>query len=95
LMALGSHRICYSHVEEFPDSMIILKRFYKQLHCWIDIIEKEIMKSPDDLETRCVEAVLRKDPELASFVSMHPDTQARERIFIKNSVRGYLDFLMR
>ena len=92
LLDLGNQRICYAHVEENPDSSIMLKRFYNQLLCWREIIEKELIKSSDNLEARCVEGVLQKDPELGGFVAMQPDTQARERMFIGNSVRGYLDF---
>ncbi|MBW1763140.1 MAG: hypothetical protein JRJ23_00165, partial [Deltaproteobacteria bacterium] len=65
---------------------------YNQLFCWREIIEKEIIKGSDNLEARCVEEILERDPELGGFVAMQPDTQVRERMFIGNSVRGYLDF---
>ena len=42
---------------------------------------------------RCVVRLLEKDPDLEVFEFMDPDTQDRERFFMANSVKGYIEFL--
>jgi hypothetical protein len=41
----------------------------------------------------CMDRLLECDPELAHFRLMDRATQQRERFFLRNSVRGFVDYL--
>jgi hypothetical protein len=73
----------------------MLERFRSQVFRWKEIIEKEMSASPEDLIERCMDRLLNDDPDLRAFEFMDADMQKRERFFMKNSVRGYTEFLQR
>ncbi|MBU2548632.1 MAG: MBL fold metallo-hydrolase [Proteobacteria bacterium] len=94
VMALEDMPIFFGHYGQAASSREVLARTRGQLLLWRDVIADEMTRgAKDDLEARCVEAVLEKDPNIAAFRHMDPDTQARERYFLANSVRGYLGYL--
>lgn len=94
LLALGDYPIYYAHFDHAESSRLMLARFREQLLRWRDIIRDEWTEEPaKDLIPRCVDALLRRDHEIAAFERMDAETQARERWFIGNSVKGYLGFL--
>jgi glyoxylase-like metal-dependent hydrolase (beta-lactamase superfamily II) len=93
LMALKEQRICYAHFGDAPDSTRMLKRFRAQILRWKEVVRKEIAGGSDHLLTRCVDRLLEEDPDLKAFELMDPDMQDRERFFMANSVRGYVEFL--
>jgi glyoxylase-like metal-dependent hydrolase (beta-lactamase superfamily II) len=93
LMALKEQRICYAHFGDAPDSTRMLKRFRAQILRWKEVVQKEIAGGSDHLLTRCVDRLLKEDPDLKAFELMDPDMQDRERFFMANSVRGYVEFL--
>lgn len=94
LRALDNQPIFYAHFGRAGNSHQMLDRFRAQLLRWKEIIEAEIsLGRPQDLEHRCVNALLAQDPELDAFKLMDAPARDRERYFIGNSVRGYLGFL--
>jgi glyoxylase-like metal-dependent hydrolase (beta-lactamase superfamily II) len=93
LMALKEQRICYAHFGDAPDSTRMLKRFRVQILRWKEVVQKEIAGGSDHILTRCVDRLLKEDPDLKAFELMDPDMQDRERFFMANSVRGYVEFL--
>ncbi len=93
LMALEDQHICYAHFGDAQNSRQMLKRFRAQIFRWKELIQKEMSAGTDDLMMRCVNSLLEKDPDLKAFKLMDPDTQKRERFFVANSVRGYIEFL--
>ncbi len=93
LMALEDQHICYAHFGDAQNSCQMLKRFRAQILRWKELIQKEMSAGSDDLMMRCVNSLLEKDPDLKAFKFMEPDTQKRERFFVANSVRGYIEFL--
>ena len=93
LMALEDQHICYAHFGDAQNSRQMLKRFRAQIFRWKELIQKEMSAGSDDLMMRCVNSLLEKDPDLKAFKLMEPDTQKRERFFVANSVRGYIEFL--
>ena len=60
---------------------------------WEKIIREETAGSNPLPVGRCMARLLVEDPELRAFQAMAPAVQERERLFIGNSVRGYLGFL--
>ena len=93
LMALGEQHICYAHFGDASDSRQMLERFRSQVFRWKEIIEKEMSGSPEDLIARCMDRLLKDDPELRAIDLMDTDMQNREKFFMTNSVRGYAEFL--
>jgi len=93
LQTLEDQHICYAHCGDAPSSDEMLERFRAQIFRWKDVVEKEMLGSSDDLVARCVERLLEEDPDLNAFQLMAPDVQKRERLFMSNSVRGYVGFL--
>ncbi|MBW1741342.1 MAG: MBL fold metallo-hydrolase [Deltaproteobacteria bacterium] len=92
LMALKDQHICYAHFGDAPHSCQMLKRFRAQILRWKEVIQKEMSVGSDELVVRCVDTLLEKDPDLKAFKFMDPDIQKRERFFMANSVRGYIEF---
>lgn len=93
LTALEDQHICYAHFGEANNSRQMLRRFRAQILRWKDLIGKEMSGGFDDLVTRCMDSLLKEDPDLKAFELMDPDIQKRERFFMANSVRGYIEFL--
>ena len=94
LLALDDGPIFYGHFGWSPSSREMLGRARRQLLLWKEIIGAELEAGDgDDLEDRCLAAVLARDPEIEALDLMDEATQARERYFIANSVKGYLGYL--
>ena len=92
LSALEDQPICYAHFGKADSSRGMLKRFRRQILRWGDIIQKIGTEESENPVRRCVDALLHSDPELSTFPHMDPAIQERERYFIGNSVKGFLDF---
>jgi glyoxylase-like metal-dependent hydrolase (beta-lactamase superfamily II) len=93
LFALEDQRICYAHFGDASSSHEMLGRFRLQIHRWRRIVEQEMAAGTEDLQGRCVYALLKKDPELKMFDRLSPQAQNRERYFMTNSVKGFLGCL--
>lgn len=93
LLALEEMPMYYGHFGMGESSHRLLKRFRDQLLRWNDMVKEEIAAGDSNLPERCLESLLKKDPDLETFALMDPDTQMRERFFLSNSVRGYLGYL--
>ena len=99
LLELPDQPIHYAHFDRADSSHEMLGRFKNQLWRWKDVLARvrtegiEAGAGQDKIEKNSVEALLAQDPELAAFEAMDSDTQDRERNFIRNSVRGYLEYL--
>jgi len=92
LLSLDDQPIYYAHFGRAESSRRMLKRFRDQILSWKEWIRQEITAGENDLEKRCVDALLSKDPNLFAFEEMDPATKERERSFIANAVRGFLGF---
>jgi glyoxylase-like metal-dependent hydrolase (beta-lactamase superfamily II) len=94
LLALPDQPIHYAHFDREASSREMLGRFRAQLLRWEDIVSSVAGSGGmDQLEDRCIDALLSGDPEVGAFGEMSPVIQARERNFIRNSVRGYLGYI--
>lgn len=90
LLALEDQHIRYAHFGEATSSKKMLMRFRTQVLRWKDLILEEITVGSESLVERCVRRLLKKDPNLKAFSLMDTDTQAREKYFLSNSVKGYI-----
>ena len=93
LIELGDRRICYAHFGDAASSLVMLLRFKNQLIRWQEIIKSELLTGHPGVIERCIERLLRNDPELAGFESMPSEMQLRERNFVSNSIKGFIGFL--
>lgn len=93
LLSAQDLRMCYAHFGRADRSHPMLKRERAQLLFWEKIIREETAGSDPLLVERCMARILTEDPELRAFQAMAPADQARERLFMGNSIKGYLGFL--
>jgi glyoxylase-like metal-dependent hydrolase (beta-lactamase superfamily II) len=87
--------MCYAHFGRAESSHRMLKRERAQLLFWERIIREEMAKGNPLLPGRCMTRLLAEDPELSAFEAMSPANQEREKFFMGNSIKGYLEFLQR
>ena len=94
LLALDDQPIRYAHFGEAASSHRMLHIFRDQVIRWEAIIGELVRQSGNtqDIIKNCIDLLLEKDPNLAAFSIMDPDTQAREKIFMANGVRGFVEF---
>lgn len=93
LRELEDRTLCYGHYGAAEGSHDMLDRFRRQLLRWRDVLASLLRERPDAAAGTCLEHLLAEDPELRSFPHLDPETQSRERFFLKNSIRGYLQYL--
>jgi glyoxylase-like metal-dependent hydrolase (beta-lactamase superfamily II) len=85
--------MCYAHFGKAESSHRMLKRERDQLLFWERLISEEMAKGDHRLTERCMEGLWREDPELKAFEAMSSTDQEREKFFMGNSIKGYLEFL--
>ena len=95
LLALEDQPIRYAHVESSQNSHRLLRLFREQLLFWESLVGESVRCGgrESDIIQRCVEQLIKADPGLAAFDHMDEDTRKRERIFMANSVKGFVGFL--
>jgi hypothetical protein len=80
------------------DAVEMLRRHRAQLSAWSERIgrwrEGRADQSADALDA-CVDDLLEGDPLLSGFSRLPSDVQGRERFFLRNSVKGYWEYLSR
>ncbi len=93
LLELEDQVLCYAHYGLAQSSRSMLERFRGQLLRWRDLLASVLRARPEAGTAFCLDRLLEGDPELRSFPDLDPETRERERFFLKNSVRGYLEYL--
>ncbi len=92
LMAACPGALCYGHFGMREDGMNVLARHRKQLLFWKKTLEIEAAGGGMDsanFANRWVDLLLAGDPLLHGFSQLAPAVQARERVFLLNSVKGF------
>ncbi len=94
LLALDNQPIRYAHVESAQESHGLISKFRDQLRFWESLIGDAFDRSGprEEIIQGCVERLLKEDPGLEAFRLMDEATRKRERIFMTNSVNGFLGF---
>ena len=94
LLALEDQPIRYAHVESAENSHRLLGLFRDQLLLWESVIGESVTRGHRKTEIiqNSVNQLLKEDPCLAAFKHMDENTQERERIFMANSVKGFVGF---
>ncbi len=92
LIAQNNQTICYAHFGLAQGSHRLLNSFREQLFRWKGIIYEQMQLGNENRVNRCMDALLEKDPDLAAYAKMDPDSQKREKIFLTNSINGFIGF---
>ncbi|MBI9082431.1 MAG: MBL fold metallo-hydrolase [Desulfobacterales bacterium] len=85
---------CFGHHGWCPDGQPVLRTHRAQLLRWADIISARMSQRSDPtFEDGCIEALLAQDPLLTSFQRLSPAVRQREGFFLRNSIRGFVQYL--
>ena len=87
--------ICYGHYGLLEDAVTMLKIAKEQIMSWLTVIEERRNKGLNLDEEEIFGEILTKDPHLSFFYKLDPDIRKRESYFIKNSIKGMLEFINR
>lgn len=94
LLTFPCNLICYGHFGSHSEPSELLGLHKDQLCQWQEIISHELRKGDDpDIIDMCIQALRAKDPLLAGWQEMNPDTRERESGFMRNSIKGFLGYL--
>lgn len=97
LMATRPSKICYGHFGIHEDAVGMLKAHKKQLFLWEKIIADEMTRhiktNSIDFFESCLHRLLQEDPLLKCFSHFDKVTQVRERGFLQNSMKGFVEYL--
>ena len=97
LLSLKNQPIRYAHFGGADDSQRLLEIFRDQLVRWKGIIGERVKQGlrGEPLLEECKDVLLKEDPCLAAYHLMDAPTQEREQVFMRNSVNGFAEFLLR
>lgn len=92
LSGLGCSRICYGHFGAADRAGEMLRLAGEQILFWKGQIRSLLARGIRPVEEgKFLSCLLEEDPLLEGFASLEPDIRERERIFLGNSIRGFLD----
>lgn len=92
LVAQAPQQICYGHIGHRNNAVEMLRAHRRQLLNWREMILPFHQSAGEEKQAAmqsCAEYLLANDPLLAGFGKLPPEAQARERIFLSNSINGY------
>jgi glyoxylase-like metal-dependent hydrolase (beta-lactamase superfamily II) len=97
--------LCYGHFGMTTEAEKALSVAHKQLEDWHTIIQKWVASCPSVMKGRIEEneviddvisLLLREDPVLLRLSdSLSPDDRERERHFLRNSAKGYIQYILK
>lgn len=94
LISKSPAKICYGHLGLKENAVMMLREHKKQLDLWENIIRSEMSKARNDNPvSRCANILLAKDSLLSGFFNMGKETQEREKFFLTNSIKGFVDYI--
>lgn len=94
LISRDVSKFCPGHHGFFRNSSGLLKKHRNQLKLWEKVIKETIrQESGDDLADICLSRLLSQDPLMMSLHAAPATIQDRERFFLANSVRGFIEDL--
>lgn len=86
--------VCYGHFGIRKDGREMLKRHRRQLLLWETILRRVFSTEPEETAAEnCLAVILAQDPDLAMYASFDRSVQERERVFLLNSIRGFMGYL--
>ncbi|MCP4756127.1 MAG: MBL fold metallo-hydrolase [Proteobacteria bacterium] len=92
-IALQPEIVCFGHYGFRKDAAEAMKTAREQLLLWTEVAREQLSDGQEDLEERIFEALLKNDPVFANFKYLDEDIQKREDYFVRNSIKGIVQFL--
>jgi glyoxylase-like metal-dependent hydrolase (beta-lactamase superfamily II) len=83
----------YGHYGFMRDAVSMLRIGQEQIKLWLTIIEERVNKGLSLNEEEILGEILAKDPYTSAFYQLEPDIRERESYFIKNSIKGMVEFV--
>jgi glyoxylase-like metal-dependent hydrolase (beta-lactamase superfamily II) len=93
MQAVSDQTIYYAHAGWHPDSRKMLGLYHDQLVLWREIVAKAMQVNPEDALHEATSRLLQKDPLLKSYNEMDRASQVQEKIFMENSILGFMGYL--
>ncbi|MCD6266452.1 MAG: MBL fold metallo-hydrolase [Deltaproteobacteria bacterium] len=87
--------ICYGHYGLLEDALTMLQMAKEQIGFWLTIIKDRKINGLSLDEEEIFAEILGKDSHLSAFHQLESNIQKREAYFIKNSIKGMLEFINR
>lgn len=95
LINAAPETICYGHYGQSDGAVAMLKKHKAQLLLWKDIIKDEMDKHYEtNREEKIMSRLFAEDPLLSGFFLMADSVKERERFFIANSIKGFVQSLV-
>ncbi|MCS7121533.1 MAG: MBL fold metallo-hydrolase [Archaeoglobaceae archaeon] len=94
---LPSCKVCFGHFGFNKDSKEIAKESKRQIKLWVetvyDVAFRRDFRSEEEIIETAKKELLKKDQRFARYHLLDDDVKRREDFFIKNSLKGILDFV--
>lgn len=87
--------ICYGHYGLLEDALTMLRMAKEQIGFWLTTIKNRKINGLNLDEEEIFAELLGKDSHLSAFYQLESNIQKREAYFIKNSIKGMLEFINR
>jgi len=95
LMGLTAEKICYGHYGYSHDALRMLNIYREQLFLWQEVIKSVAQnysnKSKAEIAFIAFEKLLKEDKIFSRYLKLDKDIREREKYFILNSIKGYLE----
>jgi len=94
LLAVPHQVLCYGHFGVSRNTPDLLKAHKDQLATWLETISSVVEETPQsELLDVAFQRLLASDPLFKMWDRLSPSEQQREKIFIDNSLRGFIGYL--
>ena len=87
--------IAYGHYGLREDAVTRLRIAEEQIRFWLELIEERRNRGLNLDEEEIFSEVLTKDRHVSLFHELAPDIRERESYFIKNAIKGMVEFVKR
>ena len=88
-------QICYGHYGHREDAVTVLRIADEQIRFWLTIIEERRNRGLNLDEEEIFSEILAKDPHVSSFYELESEIREKESYFVKNTIKGMIDFINR
>ncbi len=93
---LSKHMICYAHHGAKENADKFLKIAMEQVNLWIQVIDELFdIRNAQNFFDQVIQKLTERDKYFTSVNTMDEDSRIKELFFIRNSIRGIVDYLER
>ncbi|MBU2512331.1 MBL fold metallo-hydrolase [bacterium] len=85
--------LCCGHYGYHENPKSILLSACEQLRLWVDVVKDELKQGEDGSIQRIIDSLLKKDELFRGVINLDDDIRQREDYFIKNSIKGMIQFV--